>query len=107
PFEVLDREHGARHAEAPEQAPDEIPARVVGLDEADDVIALLRKREQRLRDRPDARGGDEAVIASLQLRQSELELARRRIGGARVEEPRPLAAQVLQGLLERLELQFD
>ncbi len=76
--EIFDRQHRARHAEAPEQPADEITAWVVGFDEADDVIARLRQREQRLRYRADARRRDEAIVAPLQFRECELELTRGR-----------------------------
>ena len=55
PGEILDGQHGVGDAEAPQQAPYQIARGVVGLDKAQDVIALLREREQRLRDRPPPR----------------------------------------------------
>ncbi len=47
-IDVLDGKHRVPDAEAAEEAPDEIAGRVVGLDEADDVVALPGQREQRL-----------------------------------------------------------
>src|SRR4029077_2847701 len=79
----------------------------VGLDEADDVVALLGEREQCLGDRCDAGGGNQAFHTPLQLRQQLLELARGGVRGARVEEARTLATQVPFGVLERVELEFD
>ena len=63
---VLDGEHGVLDAEAREQPADDVARRAVGLDEEQDVIALLREAEQRLRDRIDARRRGEAVVAALQ-----------------------------------------
>ena len=105
--EILDGKHAVRHAEAAQQAADEIAARVVGLDEADDVVTLLGEREQRVGYRRDAGGGDQTFLTPLQLRQQLLQLARGGIGGARVEEARALATQVAFGVLERIELEFD
>ena len=105
--EILDGKHAVRHAEAAQQAADEIAARVVGLDEADDVVTLLGEREQRLGYRRDAGGGNQTFLTPLQLRQQLLQLARGGIGGARVEEARALATQVALGVLERIELEFD
>ena len=106
-IDVFDGKHRVRHTEPTEQPANEIAARVVRLDEADDVIARLRQREQRLRDGAHAGGGDEAIVPALQLRDSELELPRRGIGRARIEKPRPFAAQVLHRLIERIELELD
>ena len=107
PREVLDREHGMRHAEAAEQPANQIPRRIVSLDEAEDVVALLGEREECLRDRADARGGRQAFLPSLQLREQQLELARGGIGGARIEEAGPLTAQIPLGLLEGVEFELD
>ena len=105
--DVLDRDHGVRHPEPAEQAADEIARRIVGLDEAQDVIALLRQRQQRLRDRADARGGHQALFTPLQLRQQQLQLPRGGIRGPRVEKTGPLTAEETLRLLQRVELELD
>ena len=105
--QILDGKHGVCHAEPPQQAADEIAARVVGLDEADDVVTLPGEGEQGLGYRRDAGGGNQTFLTPLQLRQQLLQLARGGVGSARVEEARALAPQVALGVLERIELEFD
>ena len=104
--EVVDRQHRMTHAEAREETADDLPRRVVGLGEAQHVIARRGQREQRLRDRIDARSAAERVVAALQFREQQLELAHRRVGGPRIEEAGPLARQRTQGLVDRVELEL-
>ncbi len=68
-LEILDREHRMLHTETVEETPNQIATRVIRLDEANDVVTLLRQSQQRLRDRPDPRGGDQTVLAPLQFGQ--------------------------------------
>ena len=62
-------------AEARQQPADQIARGIVGLDEAQHVIALPRQRQQRLGDAPTPEARDQAVLAALQFRQQQLELA--------------------------------
>ena len=48
PGGILDREHRVSYPEPPEQPANEVARGIVGLDEAHDVIALFRERQQRL-----------------------------------------------------------
>src|SRR6185312_10522998 len=104
---VLDRQHGMGHAEATQEAADQIARRIIGLDETEDVIALLGQREQRLRHGTDTGSRHQTLLASLQLREQQLELARGGIRGTRIEESGPLAAQIALGLLQGLEFELD
>jgi len=63
--EILDREHRVCHAEAAEQAANDVARRIVGLDEAQHMIALLGEREQSVGDRAHACTGREAIVAPL------------------------------------------
>src|SRR6185437_1652102 len=104
--QVLDRQHGVRDAEASEEAADEITCWVIGLDAAEDVITLLGEREQRLRHGTDTGGSHQTLLASLQLREQELELTGRGIRSTGIEKAGPLAAQIALGLLKGLEFEL-
>ena len=104
---VFDRQHGVLDTEPRQQAPDDVARGAVSLDEAEDVIALLRQPDQCLRNGVDARGGGQAVVAALQRRQRQLELARGGVAGPHVEVARGLAAQHAQRFVHRLELVLD
>ena len=104
---LVDGQHRVSHAETAEEAADEISSGVVGLDETEDVIALLGERQQGLRDRAHTGARHEAFLTALELGDEQLELPRRRVGGARVEESRALASQKALGLLDAVELEFD
>ena len=89
-----------------EQPADQIAGRIVGFDETQHMIALTGQCQQRLGDRPDTGSGDQAVIAALHPGQLQFQLTGRRIRGARIEESRPVAAQKLEGVIQRLEIKL-
>jgi hypothetical protein len=71
------------------------------------VIALVRQGQQCLRDRADPGGAYQAVVATLQLGERQLQRSRSRVGAAQVEKSRPLPAQRAQRIVHRLEFEFD
>ncbi len=92
--DILDRDHGMRHPEASEQAADEIARRVVGFDEAQDVIALFRQGQQGVRDGTHTRGRHQALFPSCNSASSSSSC---RVVGLDVrvcKEPRPLATKI-------------
>jgi hypothetical protein len=97
---VLDAEPLERPADQPER-------RRVSLDETEDVIPRAQLGDQAGGDRGGPRAGRDAVVALLQLREQQLELARRRVCAARVEIAFALAAVEAQRLLEALEGELD
>jgi hypothetical protein len=72
--EIFDGQHGVRDAKTSQQPPYQIARWVVGLDKAQNVIPLFREREQRLGDRRDPGGRDQAVGAPLQFGEQQLQL---------------------------------
>src|SRR5215217_198085 len=96
-----------RHAEAGQQAANEIARGVVCLYETQNVIALLRQCDQGMRNRPNAGRRNQAILTTLQSGQRQFELPSRRVGSARIEEPRPTAMQEASGFLEAVKLEFD
>src|SRR5690242_12014926 len=71
------------------------------------MIARFRQGNQSLRDGADTCTGYQTIFATLQLRESELELSRGGVRGAGVEKTGALAAQILQSLIECFKLELN
>ena len=72
PGEILDRQHGMRDAKTAEQPTNYEPCGIVGLDEAQYVIALLCKSKQCVSDCADAGTSRQTVVAALQRSERQL-----------------------------------